>query len=64
MVDEKATPTRGIKDVVKGEFSKFLKDPLFYAIERWIGCFFLAIAICILASGIKMLVAAGISVVQ
>jgi hypothetical protein len=63
MVDEQTTPTRGVKDVLKAEFSKFWKDPLMYSFERWVYCFFLAIAICILASGVKMLVSAGMYVV-
>lgn len=64
MEETKATPTRGVKEVVKAEISKFWKDPFLYALERWFGCLFLALAICILASGVRMLVAAGMSVVR
>ena len=62
MEDPKNTPTRGVKDFVKTEFSTFLADPLFYAINRWIGALFLALAISILASAVKMLVLAGTSI--
>ena len=61
MEDQKNTPTRGVMDFVKKEFSKFLADPLFYAIDRWVGALFLALAISILASAVKMLVSAGAS---
>jgi hypothetical protein len=64
MVDEKATHNRGIKDVVKREFLGFMKSPLLYAIDRCITLCFLALTICILAFGIKMLVAAGKALVQ
>lgn len=62
MEDPKNTPTRGVKDFVKKEFSKFREAPVLYAIERWVGALFLALAITILASAVKMLVSAGTSI--
>ena len=61
VLDPTNTPTWGVKNFGKREFSKFLADPLFYAIDRWIGALFLALAISILASAVKMLVSAGTS---
>jgi hypothetical protein len=61
MEDPTNTTTWGVKNFVKREFSNFLADPLFYAIDRWIGALFLALAISILASAVKMLVSAGTS---
>ena len=64
MTDEKNTPTRGVKEFVKAEFSKFWKDPLLYALERWVGALFLALAISILASAVKIVISAGTSLVN
>jgi hypothetical protein len=64
MVEEKTTPTRRVRDVVQAEFSKFWKDPLIYAIERWVACFFFVIAVSILASAVKMLIGLGVSMVS
>ena len=61
MEDPKSTPTRGTMDLVMKKFSKFLEEPLFYAIDRWVHALFLALAISILASAVKMLVSAGTS---
>ena len=62
MDEEKAVPTRRIKDVMRAELSKFWKDPLFYAIERWVACFLFVIAVSILVSAAKMLIGLGIFV--
>jgi hypothetical protein len=64
MSEKKTASTRGVKDVVKAEFSKFWEDPLFYAIDRWISCFVFMIAISILASAVKMLIDLGVSMVS
>lgn len=64
MDETKATPTRGVKEIVKAELSRFWKDPLLYALERWFGCLILALALCILASGVRMLAEAVLSIVR
>ena len=64
MDEQKNTPTRGVKEFVRAEFSKFWTDPFSYALDRWIGAVFLALAISILASAVKMVISAGMSLVN
>ena len=64
MDETKATPTRGVKEIVPAELSRFWNDPLLYALERWFGGLILARALCILASGVRMLAEAVLSIVR